>query len=496
MLKWVTKNGSCHHYCPITGQTLAFDYANYDKVGNRLSMKKDSDNAQVYQYDKLYQLKAVDYNDGTTASYEYDKMGNRTRVMENQFETLYDSNALNQYTNVGGAIYTYDKNGNLTSDGTYIYIYDCENRLIEVLDDGGENTVAEYKYDFAGRRVIKSVGAVDSNYCYDGDRIIVEYNNVSSPALARRFYYGPGIDEPICMQRLGNVYYYHFDGLGNVIALNDSSGNIVEKYSYDVFGKPTIRGPSNELRDTSSVGNRFMFTGREFDYETGNYYYRARYYKPSIGRFLQPDPVIMFMQYASVQQQIHGNIPGKYIAPNALKRFMHKDPIGRFLAMNSYIGVLGANHLGVGLELNLYTYCYSNPLKYIDPYGLIGYDPYPNVADPSDSTPFTGNPFPPGPDYINDAANAVADAASAAAKAAAAAARIASDYATQKAREKGRDAIKDIAKDAIIPGDYEDEHNLLLDLFDGYIDEAIEHHWEKQNVDKLLNGDCNNTNSK
>ena len=77
-------------------------------------------------------------------------------------------------------------------------------------------------------------------------------------------------------------YYYHFDGLGSVVALSNVNGEIVERYSYDVFGKPNR---------TSSVGNRFMFTAREYDAESGLYYYRARFYKPSIGRFLQTDPI-------------------------------------------------------------------------------------------------------------------------------------------------------------------------------------------------------------
>jgi len=77
-------------------------------------------------------------------------------------------------------------------------------------------------------------------------------------------------------------YYYHFDGLGSVVALSDGNGNIVERYSYDVFGEP------NRI---SGINNPYMFTGRRYDTETGLYYYRARYYKPYIGRFLQIDPI-------------------------------------------------------------------------------------------------------------------------------------------------------------------------------------------------------------
>jgi len=228
--------------------------------------------------------------------------------------TDYDTNSLNQYTTVGPpgsqTSYYYDKNGNLidVNNGQYVYSYDCENRLIDVNEDG--NSVASYSYDYQGRRVSKTVyGPPDmtTKYCYDGDEVIAEYDQ-NDNTLLRKFVYGPGIDEPICMIDVadGNtVYYYHFDGVGSVIALSDVNSVIVETYSYDVFGEPNR---------TSSIGNPYLFTGRQYDDETGLYYYRARYYKPAIGRFLQTD-----IDY----------IDG----------------------------------------LNLYTYCGNNPINYVDPLG-------------------------------------------------------------------------------------------------------------------------------
>jgi RHS repeat-associated protein len=95
--------------------------------------------------------------------------------------------------------------------------------------------------------------------------------------------------------------------MGSVVALSDDDGNIVESYSYDVFGKPNTE---------STIGNPFIFACRRYDNETGLYYYRARHYNPDIGRFLQADPI------------------------------------------------------GYADGLNLYTYCGNNPLNYTDPYGL------------------------------------------------------------------------------------------------------------------------------
>jgi len=75
------------------------------------------------------------------------------------------------------------------------------------------------------------------------------------------------------------AYYYHYDGLGSVVALSNSSGNSSYSYEYSAFGQPFGSDPN-------FTANPYLFTGRRFDYETGLYYYRARYYNPYIGRFL------------------------------------------------------------------------------------------------------------------------------------------------------------------------------------------------------------------
>jgi YD repeat-containing protein len=133
-------------------------------------------------YDELYQLTRVDYNDARGVTrYSYDALGNRIDVNENGAVTSYTTNSLNQYTSVGGTTYRYDDNGNLTNDGFYRYYYDCENRLTHVYYASIYQKVAQYKYDWLGRRVRKLVyenGKLSQTirFCYDGDQVISEFN--------------------------------------------------------------------------------------------------------------------------------------------------------------------------------------------------------------------------------------------------------------------------------------------------------------------------------
>jgi RHS repeat-associated protein len=181
----------------------------------------------------------------------------------------------------------------LTYDGQYTYIYDCENRLLEVKQ--GETTIASYAYDFKGRRVRRTQNTPFRVQCYlyDGDQVIADYNEAGK--WIKRYYYGPRIDEQICAVTppagTGNVYYYYYDGLGNVVAMSNYVCQVLEKYTYDVYGKPKIRNAQNAVLSTSAYDNRYLFTGREYDPCVGLYYYRARFYNPSLGRFMQTDPI-------------------------------------------------------------------------------------------------------------------------------------------------------------------------------------------------------------
>ncbi len=114
--------------------------------------------------------------------------------------------------------------------------------------------------------------------------------------IITEYLHGSGIDEPIAMIRGGQTYYYHADGLGSIIAITNSAGQVVQKYEYNSFGEITYQQDVNFKQP-------YTYTGREYDNESGLYYYRARYYDSKIGRFLQQDPFRGFLRYPQTQNR-------------------------------------------------------------------------------------------------------------------------------------------------------------------------------------------------
>lgn len=315
----------------------------YYKVGNVKTKSLDGGDPHEYLYDLIYRLTEDEdtQTNGDKYNWIYNAVGNWLQLELNdttqtEFSTWNSTdtteNSLNQYSSVGPTgnrvDYTYDTNGNLTDDGSYEYTYDTENRLLSV--EFGES-LCEYTYDAAGRRISKKI--IDTTgptltayteYAYNGNQVVAEYddNDLDGDVdyLARKFVYGPGIDEPICMIVYNTSgtetdrYFYHFDALGSVIALSQyDSGNghasIVEQYEYSAFGETTVTLDG-------STDNPYRFTGRRWDDETGLYYYRARIYVPELGRFLQPDPI----GYAdSINIYVYGvNNPLRFVDPLGL----------------------------------------------------------------------------------------------------------------------------------------------------------------------------------
>lgn len=192
----------------------------------------------------------------------------------------YAVNGLNQYTNAGPATFTYDANGNLTGDGSSTYLYDIENRLVSA---GGVSS-ASLRYDPLGRLYETSGGAAGTTrYLYDGDELVAEY--ASSGAMLRRYVHGSGSDDPMAWFEGASVdasvaKLIKTNHQGSVSALVDWSGNLTNLNTYDEWGIPA----------QTNTG-RFQYTGQAWIPELRMYYYKARIYSPTLGRFLQTDPI-------------------------------------------------------------------------------------------------------------------------------------------------------------------------------------------------------------
>lgn len=194
----------------------------------------------------------------------------------------YAVNGLNQYTAAGSASFNYDANGNLTSDGSATFLYDIENRLVSA---GGSRS-ATLRYDPLGRLYESAGPSGTVRFLYDGDALVGEYN--AGGTLLRRYVHGAdaAADNPIAWYEGSafgdsNERILRPDWQGSIALVSDhTASSVFGVNTYDEYGIP----------GSNNIG-RFQYTGQTWQPDLGMYYYKARLYSPTLGRFLQTDPI-------------------------------------------------------------------------------------------------------------------------------------------------------------------------------------------------------------
>jgi len=282
-LTTLTASGTPGHKTDVAGTVTDENVASVTVYNDTL----ESDFAAQLR-ETFFIARGVELDVGTNSLYAeaLDKTGSETRDPEEGYHVVTLDDPPDPSLS-----YIYDDNGclvEITEGATTLkeYIYDYENRLVEVKHGGAP--VAAFEYDGLGRRVWSDVGGVETRFIYDGDAVVEEYawdTQSSSWVLAAVYVHGIGIDNTLTIERDGNVYYYHYDGYGSVSELTDEDGALAQAYEYDAWGIATIYDPE------SAIENPYLYTGRRWDAAIGLYYYRARHYAPTLGRFLQPDPI-------------------------------------------------------------------------------------------------------------------------------------------------------------------------------------------------------------
>jgi RHS repeat-associated protein len=264
----------------------------FDNLGRRTSVTFGNGSVQSFGYDAVSRLSTLTNNLGGSATthdltqtFAYNPASQITSVTRSNdayawqahynVDRSYTINGLNRIMNVGSTAFTYDARGNLTSDGTNAFSYTSEN----LLNTGPAS--ATLGYDPLGRLYQTVGGGVTTRLQYDGADLIAEYNG--SNAVQRRYVHGPGIDNPIVWYEGSGTSDRRFlmaDERGSIVSVTNSVGATININAYDEYGIPA---PGN-------IG-RFGYTGQTWLPELGMWYYKARIYSPTLGRFMQTDPI-------------------------------------------------------------------------------------------------------------------------------------------------------------------------------------------------------------
>lgn len=268
----------------------------YNDIGQRASITYGNGTSRTYSWDALGRLDGVQIDQaGTSADLVIGKVGSVgapiaynpagqivSQVRSNDsyawtghynVDRNYAANGLNQYATVGSTSITHDARGNLVTSGSDSYGYDKLNQLTSAPG-------ATLAFDPAGR-LQQLTGAETTRFVYSGLNLVAEKS--TSGAILRRYVPGPGVDEPVVWYEGSGTTdrrWLQADERGSIVALSNASGTSIGINRYDEYGIP----------QAGNLG-RFQYTGQTWIADIGMFNYKARMYSPTLGRFMQTDPI-------------------------------------------------------------------------------------------------------------------------------------------------------------------------------------------------------------
>ena len=263
------------------GRQIAYEYDREERITKVTDTVNGNATVTEYTYDEMGQLLTETVNGNLVNSMTYDQYGNI--LTKNGVQYGYANNNggccgwKDRLTSYGSDLITYDANGNpLTYKGNAL-TWEKGRQLKQYGN-------CSYTYNKDGIRISKTVNGVEHVYTLDGTNIVKETwnDNTLIPLY--------DLDGTVCGIKYNNIIYYFYKNLqGDVIAITDTSGNVVAQYSYDAWGVPTIT--QNFTCENIAAINPFRYRSYYYDTEIGLYYLQSRYYDPEFGRFIKRDNI-------------------------------------------------------------------------------------------------------------------------------------------------------------------------------------------------------------
>jgi RHS repeat-associated protein len=264
----------------------------YEPYGGIKALTYGNSISLTVGYDNQYRISSLVAGSVINLDYGYDPNGNIISIVDSvnppsgqgaethaEYSYQQGTNKLAPVNGTSTRDYEYDDNGNITSENNYTYVYDLSNRIIRVLD--GANQIAEYTFNGVGQRIKKVTQGGTRIFHYDHKGHLIAETNQNGQMIAEFIYIG---DRLLSMVKPGEVsYYFHNDHLGTPWVVTNEAQAVSWKAVYEPFGKTVLT--------VENVENPFRFPGQYYDTETGLHYNYHRYYDPTTGRFLTPDPI-------------------------------------------------------------------------------------------------------------------------------------------------------------------------------------------------------------